>query len=619
MKSHNEKMIDILIRIVLILAIAIAIFFFALKPMFFKKDFYYDSDANIVFGNLDSNHDKDSYDVVVLGDTLDGIYAAIGSASVGAKTLLVCPSDKLGEDIRKTYNVNWSLDISPTGNSVSSDIFKETRYKAGDGSNIDSYLKVLNEMVSAEKKLEVLYNAELSEVILDMGTVSGINLILEGKQKKINGRKFIDATRDGEFLQECDIPYSTGYNDVGIEELYLPVKLNFMISGVDYTQLKEFTEQQATLLNMLIKSYRTNDKDIIISGFNITDQGNSNVIIEAVAMRNVDLQDQKQLEEAYQKASDECMNFYNYLKLNIDQFKNATKAKIAEKFIMASPYHFEGRYVLTLTDVLTGKRFSDRISTAVRPVTLTMKDGTGYILCNPKIFYVPLRTLIPAGLNNVLMTGDKISSSSLVQAVIGSNSSRAGTGYAAGIIAAYSISKKIEIPQIVEDHNLDTQVEIERTLRKLGLYMSDTKEDLSGITGNWSFPYVEKLNNIGLLSAGITNDFKFDKEAKSEDFAFMVLNGVARVSKAAYNYDFDIKARKYLTKDPLTKENFAKILLDFAQKNEINNNYYSEACKLGLIDETLQDKLKNIDVLSYAEVYYASVQFIEKLTGKTMK
>jgi hypothetical protein len=165
---------------------------------------------------------------------------------------------------------------------------------------------------------------------------------------------------------------------------------------------------------------------------------------------------------------------------------------------------------------------------------------------------------------------------------------------------------------------LDTQAEIERTLRKLGVYMSDIKEDIPSITGNWSFPYLEKLNNIGLLSAGITNDFKFDKDAKSEDFAYIILNGVSRVSKAAYNYDFDVKARKYLTKDPLTKEQFAKILLEFAEKTEIDKNYYSEACELGLIDETLQEKLKNKDVLRYAEVYYASVQFIEKETGKTM-
>jgi hypothetical protein len=272
-----------------------------------------------------------------------------------------------------------------------------------------------------------------------------------------------------------------------------------------------------------------------------------------------------------------------------------------------------------LTDVLIGKRFSDRISAASRPVTMTLEDGNGYILCNPKTFYIPLRSLIPIGLNNVLMTGDKASYSPLVQMAISSNSSISGTGFSAGVVAAYSISKNMGISQIGEEQNLDVQLEIEKTLRKLGVYMSDIKEEFASLTGNWSFPYIEKLNNLGLLSAGITNDFRLEKDTKSEDFAYIILNGVPRVSKSAYNYDFDVKIRQHITSEPLTKELFAKILLELNGHGNVTDNFYSEACKQGLIDETLQQKLKSKDVLQFPEVYYASAQFIEKKTGKTIK
>ncbi len=617
-QNKRKKRIDILIRLVLILSICIAIFFFAIKPMI-NKDYYFEVGEKITFNNLGAVSGSDSYDVAVVGDGLDGVGAAIGCARVGAKTLLVTPSKDLADEIRKTYNVNWSSDVSPTGVNVSSDFFKEIKHNAGEGYNIENYAKAINEMVSKEKNLTVVYDAQLTTVSYEKENVTQVSLKTGQNERQIKAKKYIDATKNGELLQKCNVDYSLGYSDIGIEGLYPPITLNFMVSGVDYAQLEEMLQQEATMINILIKNFRTGDDRISISGLNISDQGDSKVIIQSVTVGNVDLNDDKKVKEAYVKASKICVDFYNYLKLNVDQFKNATSVKVAEEFNMPSAYHFKGSYSLTLTDVLVGKRFSDRISTAARPVTMTLKDGNGYLLCNPKTFYIPLRSLIPEGVDNVLMTGDKASYSSVVQPAISSNSSIIGTGYAAGIIAAYSISKNMELPQIAEDYNLDVQLELEKTLRKLGIYMSDIKEEFTILTDNWSYPYVEKLNNLGLLSAGITNEFKLDKDAKSEDFAYIILNGVPRISKSAYNYAFDIAIRQYITNEPLTKELFSKILLEMNGFTGITQNYYAEACKQGLIDQTLQQKLKTKEVLHYSDVYYASVQFIENKTGKKMK
>ncbi len=616
--TKRQKRIDILIRLSIILVIVLVIFFFAIKPMI-NKDYYFEVGEDYTFSNLGSMSDNNSYDVAIIGDGLDGISAAIGSARVGAKTLLVCSSKDLGDEIKKTYNVNWSQDTSPTGTHVSADIFKEITHNAGEGYNIENYVKAINKMVADEKNLTVFYDAEITNVAYEKEKVTGINLKVGQDEKNIKSKRYIDATKNGDILRKCNVSYSLGYSDIGIEGLYPPVKLGFMATGVDYKLLEEMIKNQGTMVNSLIKSYKTGDRDISIEGLNITDQGDSRVIVQSVTVGNVDLSDKKQVEAEYKKASKVCVDFYNYLKLNIDQFKNASDVKVADEFYMPSPYHFKGSYSLTLTDVLVGKRFSDRISTASRPVTLTLSDGNGYLLCNPKIFYMPLRSLIPQGLDNVLMTGDKASCSSLVQTAISSNSSIIGTGYAAGIIAAYSISKNMELPVIAEDNNLDVQLEVERILRKLGVYMSDIKEEFSSLTDNWSYPYIEKLNNLGLLSAGITNDFRLEKDAKSEDFAYIILNGVPRTSKSAYNYSFDVRIRQHITSEPLTKELFAKILFEMDGQTSVTQNYYSEACKQGLIDETLQLKLKNKKVLQYPEVYYASVQLIEKITGKKIK
>ncbi len=617
-KSKRQKRIDLLIRLALVMVIAIAVFIFGIKPIL-NKDYYFDTGKDYNFNNLGANSGNDSYDVAVIGDGLDGISAAISAARVGADTLLVCSSNKLGDEITKSFNVNWTTDVTPTGTNVSADIFKEIRHNAEEGYNIDKYIKAINKLVSDEKNITVLYDAQLTNVVYENGNVLSADLKTANENKTIKALRFIDATKNGDLLKKCNVPYSTGYSDIGIEGLYPPVTLSFMVSGVNYTSIEEMLKNQGVYIDRILESYNTAYDNISINGLNVADQGDSKVIVQSVTVRNVDLNNADEVKSAFIKASKECSNLYEFLKLNIEQFKSANNLKIADEFFMPSAYHFKGSYSLTLTDLLVGKRFSDRISAASRPVTLTLEDGNGYILCNPKTFYIPLRSLIPQGLNNVLMTGDKASYSSLVQTAVSSNSSLSGIGFSAGTIAAYSISKNMGVSQIVEEQNLDVQSEIERILRRLGVYMSDTKEEFTSLTDNWSYPYIERLNNLGLLSAGITNDFRLDKDAETRDLAFIILNGVPRVSKNVYSYDFDTKVRQYITNDPLTKELFAKILLELNGDSNLTKNYYQEACKKGLIDETLQNKLKNKDVLQFPELYYASVQFIEKKTGKTLK
>ncbi|HEX2927361.1 MAG TPA: FAD-dependent oxidoreductase [Ruminiclostridium sp.] len=613
-----NKRIDILIRITLVLIIVLVVFFFAVKPMLVNKDFYFESSGDVKLSNLGQDTGSDSYDVAVIGDGIDGISAALGAAKVGAKTLLVCSDREIGSGFKKSFDTSWMPDVTPTGNTVSSDIFREIRYKSGEGVNIDNYVKTVNDLVTGEKGIRVMYNSHISGISVENGEVRSIELGTSEGKKTILAKQFIDATNDGEILKRGNVGFSTGYSDIGIKGLYPPASLKFMVSGVDYKQIKDLMSKQGMILQSLLKQYNTSDSNITLSGLNISDQGNGKVLVEGITVNNLDYTNEKLIRKYYNIASKECMDLYNFLKLNLEQFKNASGASVASQFSMPSAYHFKGSYTLSLGDVLTGKRFSDRISTASRPVTMTLKEGTGYILCNPKIFYIPLRSMVPQGMTNVLMTGDKISCSSLVQSAIESNSSKAGSGYAAGIISAYSISKKIPIPQIVEDHNLDTQTEIEKVLRKQGIFMSDVKEDLTSITQNWSYPYAEKLINIGLLSAGITNDLKFNKQAKSEDFAYVILNGVARVAPSKYNYNFDVGIRKYLKGEPLTKDKLAQILSDLFGKKISGKNYYEEACKQGLIDQTLQQKLKGKAVLEYSDMYYAAVSAIEKVAGKSM-
>lgn len=94
---------------------------------------------------------------------------------------------------------------------------------------------------------------------------------------------------------------------------------------------------------------------------------------------------------------------------------------------------------------------------------------------------------------------------------------------------------------------------------------------------------------------------------------------MVRLAPDKYNYDFDTTLRVYLKDEPLTKDKLGQILLDVSGKKATDKKYYDEACKQGLIDETLIQKLKNKSDVEYSEMYYAAVKTIEKITGKSIK
>ncbi|WP_242855607.1 FAD-dependent oxidoreductase [Ruminiclostridium josui] len=217
-----DKRIDILVRVALVLTIAIIVFFFAIRPMIFKKDYYFETGDDVTLENLGRDKGSDNYDIAVIGDGIDGISAALGAADVGAKTLLICSDKELGSQMGDSYDTRWSPDVTPTGNNVSSDIFKEIRYKAGEAINIGNYLKAVKEMVTEKKNIDVIYDSEISEMDIQNGVVQKIEFNTPEGKRTITAKQYIDATKDGEMLKKSNVPYSTGYSDIGIKICSLP-------------------------------------------------------------------------------------------------------------------------------------------------------------------------------------------------------------------------------------------------------------------------------------------------------------------------------------------------------------------------------------------------------------
>lgn len=604
-KSDNkfDKKIDRMVRVVLILACVMTLFVFAIRPMFFSKDYYFEA------GNYSflQNMGKEEYDIAIVGGSVEGASAAIGAAKVGAKVVILCEGPDLCPEIKNTLNPEWDSDSTNNGVEVSSDLFKQICYEAGENPTIGSYQNAIDKLIT-DNKVKVMYNTRLSSTSVDKGIIKSVQVNIGGTTHGIYASTYIDATKDGILLKQCKVNSNSGYYDIELSNLFPPLKLNFMVSGVNYEDLKQMIQNQGVPLTLLLQNYHTDDLNVNVQGFNIYNQGENSVIIEGMTIFNVDYTDSKALDSAYNKAKKECSSLFEYLKLNVPQFNNAMLVEVAKEFIRPSAYHYESIATMPTSDIFEGDYMTGRLVTIAKPIAFTLEDGISYIIANPKYFFIPLQSIVPEGISNLAMVGDKVGVSSILQPAISNYSALSTIGNAAGVACAYSVSEGIYIDEIAKDTTM--QENLEKVLRKAGIYMTDIKAEYSFREG-WSYPYIKKLLDKGLLTAGVTNDFKLDKKANSEDFAYLLLNGVVRSKPDLYSFEFDSTIRQYLTKETLTKELFAQILLKLNKIKPDKGDLYSQAISNNLIDETLQKQLKSQSNLTMQEVYYAAAKYLE--------
>ena len=601
--SKYDKKVDRLVRLILILACVMTVLVFAVRPMFFSKDYYFDAGDYSFLSNMG----KQEYDVAILGGSVEGASAAIGAAKVGAKVVILCEGPDLCPEIKNTLNPEWDSDSTNNGVEVSSDLFKQICYEAGENPSVANYQDAIKRLIT-DYKVKVIYNTKLSSTSVNKGIIKSLQINAGDITQSIYASTYVDATKDGLLLKQCKVNSNSGYYDIGLNNLFPPLRLNFLISGVNYEDLKQMIQSQGVPLTLLLQSYHTDNLNISVQGFNIYNQGDNNAIIEGITVFNVDYTDPNALASAYNKAKKECESLFDYLKLNVPQFYNAMLVEVAKEFVRPSAYHYNGIADMSTSDVFEGDVMTGRLATIAKPIVFTLEDGISYIIANPKYFFIPVQAIVPQGVSNLAMVGDKVGVSSILQPAISNYSALSTIGNAAGVVCAYSVSEDIYIDEIAKDPTM--QKNLEKVLRKSGIYMTDIEAEYS-FKDSWSYPYIKKLLDKGLLTAGVTNDFKLDKKANSEDFAYLLLNGVVRSKQDIYSFEFDSIIRQYLNKEPLTKELFAEILLKLNNIKPDSGDLYSQAINNNLIDDKLQKQLKSQSNLTMQQVYYAAEMYLK--------
>lgn len=422
------------------------------------------------------------YDVIVVGGGIAGVCSAVAAKRMGVSVLLLEKDMALGGVLTNAL-VNPMMTFHSPLRQIAGAIAQEivdrlVKIKGSYGHIKDPIgfvktitpfepekLKTVLINMLHQENVDYLFGCLVSDVKTRNGTVTQIEVATMQKKINLNGKIYIDSTGDGNFCIKAGAPYVEGNND---RKRCQPMTLIMKLSRVNKKEIISYIQtnpEQFTLANSPDFSY------LAVSGFfdhmkklekyNVRFKRDRLLFFE-VPFREDEVfmnttrypgyaADPMELTRAQSCASLDIWNFLEFLNNEIPGFESAKLEQVGCTIGIRETSHIIGDYQLTIKDLLETRDFQDKIAIGAYPVDLHSPNSSGLKTIKipyPGEYQIPLRSLFPQGLNNVLLSGRNISADHLAFSAIRTSPLAASIGLAAGICAAIAVRENCNIRDV---------------------------------------------------------------------------------------------------------------------------------------------------------------------------
>lgn len=557
---------DNLIKNLICAALIFITLFFGVRPILTR------SNNRISSGEFD--FDENEYGTIVIGSEPEGLAAALASARTGLKTLLITGDKSLGSYIKQCMISKMDPQqgiIKDKKILLNQGIYLEIFGKLNVGFSGLDYENAVQKLVDKEQNLTVIYNGRVTEVKTEGKIIKSISVETPNAKRTYKGRVFIDATQDGDLLMLCETPYFNGTEDLGLRDFYSPVEFNFKVSGVDVEALKKSRKVSNFIdeFQLVLMNYKKVNKRTKLARPAFIIQNDDEIVISGLQVFGVDVNDEDDIKRAYEEAEEEAIMLTAFLKNVMTAFKECTYKEGPERFFIPENRHFESRYTLTVADIMENRNFPDKVALCSQEVDASkfVDKEIEYIVLKPNVYSIPLGSIIPIDLDNVMMLGSKAGFTSLAATSAGSIPTRITVGEAAGLVSVYSTVRDMTPADLLELPEKDLKVMV-NYIKRGGVMLTDFEESIlipkteEKLSDHWSYPYIKTLAEYGLISGGRENDFKLDFKASQELMVVLIKNAMLKIRPESYNKNINLVLKPYEIQKELTGEIAATIIAE---------------------------------------------------------
>ena len=394
------------------------------------------------------NKKAGGYGLCVVGGGLSGVCAAIAAARQGSKGLLIEKTNALGgAAVVNLVNpfMPYTTHIDGQIRPLSKGIFMEISKELGcldhkDGGRHVSYtfdeeqMKIVLNRMCLKAGVELLFGAYLCDCVREGDKIKNITVSTVAGSIEIEADYFIDATGDGTLFMHAGCPYQLGR---AADNLCQPMTLCFRAAGINK---EEFFKSRGEL-NKLYKEYRAcgkikNPREDILS-FNTVHEGV--VHFNTTRVVKLDPTNPFDVTKAEIEAREQVYEVVEFMREHCPACENIKLLSTAIGIGVRESRMVVGEHILNENELKDCTRFEDSIALGNYDIDIHNPEGSGtshYYFKAGEYYTVPYRSLIPKGMENLLVVGRCISATHEAQASIRIMPIVACIGEAGGVAAA---------------------------------------------------------------------------------------------------------------------------------------------------------------------------------------
>jgi glycine/D-amino acid oxidase-like deaminating enzyme len=407
---------------------------------------------------------RDRYDVIVAGAGCAGSAAAISAARLGAGVLLVDRLAFMGGTstaVLDTFYAFYTPGEMPLrvvgglGWEVARRLIRDAgaferpnTYGAGTGVTYDAEpLKVLWERLAEDAGVELLLHTWVTGVRVDDGRATAIRLWNKGGARWVEAAVIVDASGDADVSAMAGVPHDAPGDGGPVQSLSTLFKVaNVGLAAASavpkaelWRRMGEAAASGAYRLPRIEGSWHRTPHEGV-------------ALVHMTRIPNVDATDPEQLTAAEVEGRRQVAEYHRFLRDRVPGFERSVVVATSPAIGVRESRRVHGDYRLTRDDVLTGARFADEIALCGAPIedhgaggdTTWHHVGEGGTVPGgvagvsrgiSRVYGIPYRTLLPLGVEGLLVAGRCFSATHDAHASARSMATCMAMGQAAGTAA----------------------------------------------------------------------------------------------------------------------------------------------------------------------------------------
>lgn len=564
---------------------------------------------------IETQKDKGK-NIIVLGSEPEAITAAVTAARLGYTVNMITEDEQLGGLF--TEGMLTALDLNYVNGSdiLHEGFFTEFYNAASNGHNLDLIkTQEFFDQVIKHKNINLVKGVtDITPIVSkdNKNKAIGVSYEKDGKTIKVNGEYIFDGSYEAEYTRKMGAEYRTGRSEFGLPDEYAAAGVMFSVENTNWKEISKALKNDddphtgvtgnAAWGFAEMYNYQPKNDLLKMRGLNISRQDDGSIVLNALLAFKVDPLNKDSYNNIIELAKEEVPHIVEYMKEHLPGFENATPGKVAEDLYIREGVRIVGDYTLNGYDIIAHSTFKDAVGFGSYPSDLQTpdKDGYGNAMNGNSIYEIPLSTMLPKNIDNVVVLGRCTSLD-----IVAHGSARTVPvlmSMAQGAVHAvdYALTNDLSLRE-VRDNYMD---DVHKEMKDLGKMKFPNMPE-NPYKGHYAESAIKHLRIRGLLGSKYEESMPLNEQATKSQITSIV--GLIK-HHSTINIPKDQLDYINTLEDNISIDDFIKLASVLFNKNM---NTLEDLKNEGILTENIYNMIKKDGYITNAQIYVLFSEYVD--------